>query len=105
MVHSKHAIVLSLHYCVISKIYSCDYTHVGSDRLTVYFVIYHDNVATVMLIAISICEIYFLTLLLLFCYCNLKFLHLADIVPTALMNHDQLRPVNNKFITLYEDQA
>ena len=57
-------------YCVFIKIYSCDYLRVGSERLTVHSVIYHNDVATVILIAIAIHEIYFLRLLLVFCYCN-----------------------------------
>ena len=49
------------------KIYSCNYLKVGSGTLTVYSVIYHDDVAGVLL-AIIFLRCYFITspVLLLF---------------------------------------
>ena len=40
------------------KIYSCDYLKVGSDVLTVYSVIYHNDIVTVVLAIIIFCGIY-----------------------------------------------
>ena len=51
----KHAIVLSLPYCVIINIYSCEYLHVRSDGLTVCFVIYPNGIACVFPAIVSLC--------------------------------------------------
>ena len=74
-------IVLNLFYCVIMKIYSCNYLKVGSDGLRVYSVVYHNDVVTVLLTAIIIIHgIYLLTLPILLCYCNLLLLFNITIV-------------------------
>ena len=49
------AIALSLCYCVIIQIYSCKYLHVGSDGLTVCFVIYPNSITRVFLAIVSLC--------------------------------------------------
>ena len=49
------------------KIYSCNYLKVRSDILTVYSVVYHDNVATVLLTAIIIFAAFILSLHLYYC--------------------------------------
>ena len=63
------------------KIYSCNYLKVGSAVLTVYSVVYHKDVATVLLTAIIIiCSIYLLASPILLCYCNLQILFNVTIV-------------------------
>ena len=106
MVSLKCAIVLNLFYCVIMENYSCNYLKVGSDVLTVYSVVFHDDVVTVFLTAIIIFRsIYLLTSPILLCYFNLQILFNVTIViyicTSLILSFDESgewRYVNNHII-------
>ena len=66
------------------EIYSCNYLKVGSDVLTVYSVVYHDDVATVLLAIIIFCSIYLITHLF---YCNLQILFNVTIAIYICTSH------------------